>query len=108
VAGFSTWYHASSRDAARSIAQSGLTARRYGANLDGLGSAYHVLARERHQTEGLTQAKPDDRAIVTLHVPDDPRAEHLTCSDGPCHCGGVYSGLFKPVPVRMVWSVEDI
>jgi hypothetical protein len=78
------------------------------ANLNGLGSAYHVLARDRHQAEGLTQAEPGDRAIVALRVPDDQRADYLTCSDGPCQCGGVYSGLLKPLPMRMVFSVEDI
>jgi hypothetical protein len=108
VDGFSTWYHGTSRDAARSIAQSGLTARRYGANLDGLGSAYHVLARDRHHAEGLTQAEPGDRAIVAVRVPDGQRPGYLTCPDGTCHCGGVYSGLFKPLPTCMVCSVEDI
>jgi hypothetical protein len=107
VAGFSVWYHATSRDAARSIAQSGLGAKRYGTNLDGLGSAYHVLAQDRDQAEGLTQAKSGDRAIVTVRVPDDKRPEYLTCSDGPCQCGGVYSGLVKPLPPRMVYSVEN-
>jgi hypothetical protein len=56
----------------------------------------------------LTRAELGDRAIVTVRVPDDQRAEYLTCSDDPCQCGGVYSGLFKPLPTQMVYSVEGI
>lgn len=108
MAEFSTWYHATSRVAARSIALSGLSARRYGANPDGLGSAYHVLARDRQQAEGLTQAEPDDRVIVTVRVRDHERAEYLTCPDGPCYCKGGLSGLMKPLPAGMVYAVENI
>lgn len=88
--------------------QSGLAARRYGANLDGLGTAYHLLARDRDQAEGLTQAEPGDRVIVTVRVPDHERAEYLTCPDGPCYCKGALSGLVKLLPARMVRSAEDI
>ena|ERR1700722_16239081 len=108
MAGFSTWHHGTSRDAARSIARSGLIAKRYGADLDGLGSAYHVLARGRYQAEGLTGAELGARAIVTVHVPDDSGAEYLTCLAAPCQCGGVLSGLFKPLPAEMVHAIENI
>lgn len=106
MADFSTWYHGTLRANVPSIKQRGLTVRWYGLDPHGVGSPYHVLLRRR-ELEPWGHPGTGTGALVTVHVPDNERAEYLTCPDGPCQCGGVYSGLFKPLPVRMVWSVED-
>jgi len=108
VAGFSTWYHGTTRARARSIARDGLSARDYGSDLFGLGATYHVLARDLDQATAWAYPGTGAGAIVTVHVPDDERAENLTCPDGPCYCGGVLSGLVKALPARMIRSVEHV
>jgi hypothetical protein len=40
--------------------------------------------------------------------PTTKRYEYLTCVDGSCWCQGLMSGLMKPLPVRMVYVIEDI
>ena len=108
MADFSTWYHGTTRERARSIVRDGLNARDYGSGLYGLGATYHVLARNLHQATAWAQPGTGTGAIVTVHVPDDERAEYLTCPDGRCYCGGVLSGLVKPLPPRMVRSSEHV
>ncbi|HEX3966074.1 MAG TPA: hypothetical protein VHZ03_57095 [Trebonia sp.] len=108
MAGFSTWYHGTTRLAVLLIRLHGLTARFYGADPHGLGSPYHVLARERHQAAAWAHPGADTGAILTIRVPDDGQARYLTCPDSSCYCQGALSGLFKLLPASLVHSVEEV
>jgi hypothetical protein len=107
MAEFSTWYHGTLREKAIMIRRGGLKARAYGTDFQGLGVPYHVLAKERHEATGW--ANEGTGAIVTFRVPDDQASEYLTCLNEVCVlCLGTLAGLLKPLPARMVHSVENI
>jgi hypothetical protein len=102
MVGFSTWYYATSLDAALSIAQIGQTAKWSGADPHGLGSPYHVLFQRRQDAESWGAG-----AVVIVHVPDAERAEYLTCPGVPCYRDGTISGLIRPLPPSMIHPAED-
>jgi hypothetical protein len=74
----------------------------YGVDPRGFGSAYHVLARDRNQAAGLRAMS----AVIAVRVPDNERADYLTCPNGSCFCRGELSGPLKPPPPSMICGVE--
>jgi hypothetical protein len=107
VTGFTPWYHGTLRETVPLIEQGGLTASKYAPDPHGLGWPYHILARRREQVEPWAHPAAGTGAIVILRVPDDNRTEYLTCPDGSCYCKGGLTGLMKPLPLSMVYAVEN-
>ena len=109
MAGFSTWYHGTTRQAARSIRLEGLKARLPGADPHGMGLPHHVIARDRSQAAAWAHPGTGTGAILTIRVPDDERARYLTCPDSLSDCQGAMSGLMEPVlPASMVTGIEYV
>jgi hypothetical protein len=106
---YSVWYHGTMQERVSSILAEGLRARHLGTDWQSGWPGrlpYHVLGRTRHQATGW--AFDGIGAILTLHVPDDERDEYLTCDDSCEFCHGNESGLFKPLPTRMIATIESV
>ena len=103
---YSVWYHGTSREKVAGIVANGLSSVHLGRDWQTgwPGLPYHVLAKTRHQATGW--AAEMSGAILTLHVPDDLRAEYLTCDDSCYWCQGNGSGLLKPLPARMIAEID--
>jgi hypothetical protein len=105
---YSVWYHGTTRENVASILREGLSSKHLGTDWQKgwPGLPYHVLSKGRHQTTGW--AIEGSGTILTLHVPDDVRAEYLTCDESCQWCHGNESGLIKPLPVQMIAHIENV
>jgi hypothetical protein len=94
------WYHGTSREIASVIEVDGLAARYYGRDFERFGEPLHTLRKLREHVADWYGA------VVDLDVPDDEAPQYLTCLGTPKCCAGTMLGLLRPLPARMVCTIE--
>jgi hypothetical protein len=100
---YAVWYHGTWRENIPGIAARGLTAAYYGADYQGFGVPYHVLAKDREQA-----ALGDRDVVITVNVAEGEAADYLTCLGRPACCQGLMSGLLQSLPPRMIAAIENL
>lgn len=97
---FSTWYHGTSMERAKSIQKSGLRADAYGMTHGEVNNPTLTTDKRAarvwipHFVQG---------AVVEVHVPDDKKNEYLAQSTNNSR-----AGLNKPLPASWIHNVEDV
>ena len=94
------WYHGTTPEIASLIEVEGLTARYYGGDFQRCGEPLHTLRKLREHVPDWYEM------VIDFDVPDDQAPEYLTCLGITKCCAGAMSGLFQPLPARMVFAIK--
>jgi hypothetical protein len=78
----------------------GLAARYYGRDFERFGEPLHTLRKLREHVADWYEA------VVDFGMPDDEAPQYLTCLGTPKCCAGTMSGVLRPLPTRMVCTID--